>query len=1448
MNNAKGAATVSLELFGGLCSEVSASDLPEGASPLCYDCDFDIGRAKTRDPIQSVYTFTGNSAGPDAPTAAANSGSGLIWLNPTNILLNDGSYATYSGGSQSVAQNAGTAVNDSSSGLIPWSNAGNAASNVAFASASLGGGTSSQILSCSNFGFAIPANSVIVGVTLVFDSYKSGSAPSLNCAVTLNGGSQRNAVVSATSSTGFILGGGTDLWGTTLTPAIVNSPSFGPRIIASDTFGGSQPGTINLNSVAMTVFYTEGSQILAVTGFGFSLPAGTVPIGFQASVKGHYSGTVPTITVQALKAGSPVGTSKPLVLGTTDSTVTLGSSNDLWNTSWTQADINHPQFGVGIVASGGNVSLDYATITVFYAPTNSAFNYIKTFAQDDGALSTLALDAAGTLWKEDVLNAPNVLSTYDANILPGSFAKSATLSNEEWIAISNLIAGVDSPIHGSNLDRISQVGPGAGPACVGQAASVNVWNIAASPSGVTQPAANSDPDDPGHFQAVNWSAGPFSRSPGNVLTIFYAQTSHPQDSAVVVGGAVYLNMTSSPFTGLTGTYIVTSVGQGIPPGGAGSRWYFTVLVAASGNTFVGGPDTATGTYQITLATMTTTAPAQIFVNNRVTLAGVTITAWDGTWTILNTVNGAQIQITSTSLTSNVATYNYTLLSGSAPSAGQQVTVTGCTNGPVVNGTSIFNVSNYAIETAGVGTFTVSLNATNVSSAPENASGIIAGTIFQFDPGLSNLGAGVNAIFGNSGAGTVTTGGNLGAGVRQAVTIFITRNGFITAPSAPVVFDTSGATNVIQATNIVQGPPNVIGRIVAFTGANGGNFFYLPENVTISGAGQPVTYTATQINDNTTTSATFSFTDAVLLNATAIDIQGNNLFNQIELGPCAFAIPYAERMFYGLELNKVQNLTNTTFDGGYLPNQTGSPAPAGWTVDAALGSGGSIVASPIFGNAYYIKNSTGVTQFATGLIYQNAFQDAYQVPILLPNTLYSVRAKLRTPSSTTSGSLNVELYSPKFAKSYCAALFLISNMTSAFSVFTLPMVTTPFTTAIPSDLQLRVWAGNLPNNGDVEVDRFEVFPTNEPVLYTELQGSYAGNLEAFDGVTGPLGVGTNNNQAAIGAFTTYDQLYILKSNSMLSTKDSPGDEPADWTVREVSNKVGVCGINAYDYGEEWAVFAHRTGLWVFSGGEPQKISQEIQPTWDAINWTYGNKIWVRNDSTNRRMLIGVPMATPNVWLPNAPTNSNPTSPNVILALSYKDLNSVAALADRGPLHVSAFGGKLISWDMCRKWSIWQIPTNYADFVSRGDGSAPLFLCQGNATISQQSSSAQSDNGVPVDSLYTTYGFVQTEKEQQYGPLLGDHRKMAKYLELNISGNGNATVKALGNSLTATNYWQVPGGINLTSDPQNNSERPLNISGNRVYLQVRTNAVGANFQLSEAKLTLTADPWAPVRGVA
>ena len=53
----KSAADVEISIFGGLCTEAASSDIPSGASPLTYDTDFDIGRVRTRDGIQSVYTL-----------------------------------------------------------------------------------------------------------------------------------------------------------------------------------------------------------------------------------------------------------------------------------------------------------------------------------------------------------------------------------------------------------------------------------------------------------------------------------------------------------------------------------------------------------------------------------------------------------------------------------------------------------------------------------------------------------------------------------------------------------------------------------------------------------------------------------------------------------------------------------------------------------------------------------------------------------------------------------------------------------------------------------------------------------------------------------------------------------------------------------------------------------------------------------------------------------------------------------------------------------------------------------------------------------------------------------------------------------------------------------------------------------------------------------------------
>lgn len=82
----KNAADVSLTVMGGLCSEMAPSDLPQGASPLTFDTDFEIGRTRTRDGLESVYTLvTGDALLLESGPALQNfveleSGSGIVLL------------------------------------------------------------------------------------------------------------------------------------------------------------------------------------------------------------------------------------------------------------------------------------------------------------------------------------------------------------------------------------------------------------------------------------------------------------------------------------------------------------------------------------------------------------------------------------------------------------------------------------------------------------------------------------------------------------------------------------------------------------------------------------------------------------------------------------------------------------------------------------------------------------------------------------------------------------------------------------------------------------------------------------------------------------------------------------------------------------------------------------------------------------------------------------------------------------------------------------------------------------------------------------------------------------------------------------------------------------------------------------------------------------------------
>ena len=166
----------------------------------------------------------------------------------------------------------------------------------------------------------------------------------------------------------------------------------------------------------------------------------------------------------------------------------------------------------------------------------------------------------------------------------------------------------------------------------------------------------------------------------------------------------------------------------------------------------------------------------------------------------------------------------------------------------------------------------------------------------------------------------------------------------------------------------------------------------------------------------------------------------------------------------------------------------------------------------------------------------------------------------------------------------------------------------------------------PSGESFLVDNIEVFPTNAAQNPSLVRASGTEEPEAYDGVTGIMSIAENNGQGIRAAFTLRNNLYFVKERSMYVTATDGVNEPALWQVEEVSNKVGTPSAHGVGMGEEWAVIAGRSGLYLFDGSEPVKLSQEIQPTWDAINWQYGQRIWVQVDTQHKRIYVGVPMGS------------------------------------------------------------------------------------------------------------------------------------------------------------------------------------------------------------------------------
>lgn len=164
-------------------------------------------------------------------------------------------------------------------------------------------------------------------------------------------------------------------------------------------------------------------------------------------------------------------------------------------------------------------------------------------------------------------------------------------------------------------------------------------------------------------------------------------------------------------------------------------------------------------------------------------------------------------------------------------------------------------------------------------------------------------------------------------------------------------------------------------------------------------------------------------------------------------------------------------------------------------------------------------------------------------------------------------------------------------------------------------------------------------------------------------------------------------YSFKENSGYGIEDNGGD-PSTWGARQIWAGNGPVGASAIDIAgqddSEFAIWAHRSGLYMFTGQAPMLISRERLADWETINWDYGHLVKVRIDQ--KRRLVHV----------LAPINGS-TVVNTRFTMDY-----YFGTAD--PVIFSRMQGRLVPNPQGRKWSQDDVLFNDALYIPQKSLSA------------------------------------------------------------------------------------------------------------------------------------------------
>lgn len=988
------------------------------------------------------------------------------------------------------------------------------------------------------------------------------------------------------------------------------------------------------------------------------------------------------------------------------------------------------------------------------------------------ATYNLVLDAKGNLWVENVTagTPPAVMLT----TTPGSYGYSVTAFDREYIAFSDGLIGTDFcwQFDGTKFERVTADGPAGVPVAnniffgtVGVSALVRTGNVVS----VTVASA-------------------YVINVGNLVQLTGVPALTEAISTIVIDNEDYPGLAK----------ITTSSAHGLSP----QMQVSLTGVNASGTVTVSTYALAGG-----VVTVVTATAHNLTAGVSITISGASNAQFDGVAIVVSIANATTftfIQNTATALTGTGGTL--------------------AVNWPVPDTTTPTYFIVDSVPSADV--FFVAINYADSSFTGGNVGVPWDGTFY-----VTQVGSPTQFMYSQIGpdgtpsslsSASINGVGQVSPGQRQLMVLFETDQGAITVGCPPITFTTPGG-QYLQINNLPIGPSYVQSRIIAFTGAGGSLFYYLPQKASINGQ---IVSTSTVVPNNTDTAVVIDFSDNTLYTALGINIPGNNIPTQLRLPDAIAFANFNERLIAIGMRNVVQNLLNMSFDAGYST----ANIPDGWTV-SSNSSTGTLTLIP--GRSGFACSIQLLTNSANNQDYLKLTQSAHQAydfsPIVVPLQTYNFRlwvsqsiAELNTSIQVSLVSLNTSFISE--------AVIPGSSLTVAGSWIEVPF-TLPMPAVIPPDMLLGidvVASIGVALPVTIVLDDMNLVYADRPTIDLDVLGSYINNPEGMSGTTGffgpdddpkkIMGISVINGTPYMGTQDPNGQLHVVNITGTT--------EPTGWDVEQVSSECGFLSIfgqtqiqagdGTSSGGERWFAYISKSGARIFGGGQPWKLSQEIQPDWDSINTAAYTTLWALNDPNARVLYFGL-------------ATNDATAPNRVYTLTYKDLDSAEQIASATPI-LASFQGSVAAGDRARKWTRYNRSFNGMALI---DGFNCFFagtaefpnadnLGFGNLYYLTNGKLSDDDYGA-IGGYWTTHGFptAMEAKQNQLGASIMD----LSFLTGLIAGTGELIIRFFQNSLD--NLWPLKCVRTLSNPSFENIEYPgALLRGYRMFAQISAQPVKGN----------------------